>query len=150
LAATIDILPTLAHLTGYALSAERIIDGKNIWPLMAGEDGATTPHDAYYFYWGDGLHAFRSGDWKLHLPHSYRSLAGPPGRDGVPGGYEQAETDLALFNLREDVGERWDVSAEHPDVVEKMMQYVEAARNDLGDSQVKRKGKHLRPPGRIE
>jgi arylsulfatase A-like enzyme len=148
-ASTIDILPTLAYLVGYELPADYIIDGENIWPLMSGEKGAVSPHEAFYFYWGSGLHAVRSGDWKLHLPHSYRSLTGPPGRDGKPSGYSQKKTGLALFNLREDVGEQWDVSEQHPEIVEKMMQHVEAAREDLGDSLVKRKGKNVREPGRL-
>ena len=40
LTATIDMLPTLAHLAGTAAPSDRVIDGKNIWPLMAGAAGA--------------------------------------------------------------------------------------------------------------
>jgi len=149
LASTIDILPTLAYLSGYKLPKDYIIDGKNIWPLMNGEKGAVSPHEAFYFYWGTGLHAVRSGDWKLHLPHDYRSLKDRPGRDGLPGPYMQKQTGLALYNLREDVGEKYNVAEDHPEIVEKMMKYVEAARDDLGDSLVQRKGKNVREPGRL-
>ena len=149
-ASTIDIMPTVAHLTGYELPADYIIDGKNIWPLMSGQAGAKSPHDAFYFYWGAGLHAVRSGDWKLHLPHGYRSLDGPPGRDGTPSKYINRNTELALYNLREDVGEQYNVADQYPEVVEMLMKHVEAAREDLGDSQVKRKGKNVREPGRLK
>ena len=31
------------------------------------------------------LHAIRSGKWKLHFPHTYRSMIGrAPGKDGIP------------------------------------------------------------------
>jgi arylsulfatase A len=39
IASTIDILPTIASLTGTPLPECRVIDGKNIWPLMSGEKG---------------------------------------------------------------------------------------------------------------
>ena len=73
-AMTIDLLPTLAKLAGAPVPAERIIDGRDMWALMAGRPDAPAPHDALYFYWGGELHAVRSGRWKLHLPHPYASL----------------------------------------------------------------------------
>jgi len=71
LAATIDVLPTLARLAGAELPANRVIDGRDIWPLMSAQPRARTPHEVYYYYWGRELQALRSGQWKLHLPHSY-------------------------------------------------------------------------------
>jgi len=47
---SMDILPTVAKLAGTEAPADRIIDGKDIWPLMTAAAGATTPHDAYYYY----------------------------------------------------------------------------------------------------
>jgi len=55
--------------------------------LMLGTSaGAASPHDVLYFYWGQELHAVRSGRWKLHLPHPYQSLEAA-GADGAPGKY---------------------------------------------------------------
>ena len=34
---------------------------------------------------GDELQAVRAGRWKLHLPHEYLTVNGPPGEDGKPG-----------------------------------------------------------------
>lgn len=147
---TIDILPTIAGLIGSELPSERIVDGRDIWPLMAGEAEATSPHDALYFYWGNHLQAVRSGPWKLHLPHKYRTLAGRAGgKDGTPTRYEEQQIDRALYNLVEDIGETRDVSSEHPEVVQRMMQLVEQARADLGDSAVKRPGKNVRRAGKL-
>jgi arylsulfatase len=149
LAATIDILPTIAGLIGGELP-QHTIDGKDIWPLMSGRPGAKTPHDAWYYYWGNELQAVRSGDWKLHFPHDYRSLSGRPGRDGRPAGYSAARTELALYNLREDIGEKRDVKADHPDVVERLQQLAAQAREELGDAAGKRTGRGFRAPARIE
>ncbi len=150
-AMTIDILPTIARLIGAELPADRIIDGHDIWPLMAAEPDARSPHESLFFYWGKHLQAVRSGPWKLHLPHKYRSLNGRPGgKGGTPVRYDQNEIELALFNLVDDIGETRDVAKDHPKVVQRMLQFVEQARSDLGDSAVKRVGDNVRPAGRIK
>jgi arylsulfatase A-like enzyme len=149
LAATIDLLPTVARLAGAELPGDRIIDGKDIWPLMSGEPGAKSPHKAYYFYWGNELQAVRSGKWKLHFPHEYRSLKGEGGRGGTPGPYVQRRTGLALYNLEEDSGETTDVSTRYPDVVQRLYSLGDEARRDLGDSATKQTGANVRPPGRL-
>ncbi len=89
-AGTIDLLPTLARLAGAELP-DHTIDGKDIWPLLSGQDGAESPHEAYYMYYGRQLQAIRMGDWKLHFPHGYRTMAGRPGgKGGIPTKYSQA------------------------------------------------------------
>ena len=146
-AMTIDILPTVAKLIGAKLPDHRI-DGKDIWPLIAGDEGAASPHEAYYFYYGNELQAMRMGDWKLHFPHGYRTMAGRPGgTGGIPANYSQAKIGLELFNLRQDIGETRDLSAEHPDLVAKMQAMAEKVREDLGDG--KRKGSGVRPAGQL-
>jgi arylsulfatase A-like enzyme len=163
LAATIDVLPTVAHVAGVEeLPMPHAIDGKNIWPLMAGAAGSAggspsdektirTPHDAYYFYWGRELQAVRSGKWKLHFPHAYRSLDGRPGGTrGRPAEYVEKRTELALYNLETDVGETSNVAAEHPEVVARLRELADRAREELGDSATGQKGNGVRPPGRLE
>ncbi len=144
---TIDILPTVAKLIGAKLP-EHKIDGKDIWPLIAGEEGAQSPHEAYYFYYGKQLQAMRMGDWKLHFPHGYRTMAGRPGgTDGIPTSYSQAKIGLALFNLENDIGEENDVAADHPDIVKKMQTMADRMRADLGDGKIK--GSGVRAPGQL-
>ena len=53
-AMTIDILPTVAELIDAELP-EHPIDGENIWPLIAGEPGAKSPHEAYLFYYANNV-----------------------------------------------------------------------------------------------
>jgi len=148
-ASTIDILPTVAKLTGAKLPAHRI-DGKDIWPLMSGVPGAKSPHEAFFYYRGFGLEAVRSGNWKLHLPHSYRTLAGRQGgTGGQPAKYEQGKIGPALFDLAKDIGEQHDVSARHPEIVKRLMALAEEMRQDLGDSTKKMTGQNRRPPGHL-
>lgn len=147
-AMTIDLLPTLAKLAGAPVSAERIIDGRDMWPLMAGQPNAQAPHDALYFYWGSELHAVRSGKWKLHLPHPYQSLD-VAGNDGSPGRYARKEIPLSLFDLEKDAGETTSVADRNPAVVKRLLAYAERARDDLGDSLTKRVGRNVRPAGRM-
>lgn len=145
-AMTIDVLPTIAHLAQAELPAHRI-DGKNFWPLLAGERGARSPQDAYFIYWGNELQAVRSGPWKLHFAHSYVSPR-PPGRNARPGQYTNLNVSLSLFNLAKDPRELNDVASKHPAVVARLSSLADQARLDLGDSARKQPGAGLRPPGR--
>src|SRR5262245_27965650 len=94
MACSIDLLPTLANHIGAALPNHKI-DGSDIWSLFTGEANARNPHAAYFFYgvpfgsWsGAELEAVRTREWKLLVPHAYRTLAGrKPGMDGWPGEY---------------------------------------------------------------
>jgi arylsulfatase A-like enzyme len=140
-AMTIDILPTVARLIGARLPAHPI-DGLDIRSLMTGKEGARSPHDALYFYWNENLEAVRSGRWKMHLPHPYRTLGGKEGgKGGQPVKYEDASTKLALFDLVKDPGERQDVSAEHADVVARLKASARRFDNDMK--------RNSRKPGRL-
>ncbi len=146
-AMTIDVLPTAAHLTGSALPAHPI-DGRNIWPLIAGEVGAVSPQKAYYFYWGNSLQAVRSGQWKLHFAHNYRTLNGRRGgAGGIPAKYESAALEQSLFDLSSDPGEATNVAAQHPDVVRHLISLADLARTDLGDGE--KTGSGVRAAGKV-
>ncbi len=148
-AMTIDLLPTFAGLSGAALP-EHKIDGLDIWPLISGQPGAKCPHQAYYFYWERHLQAVRSGPWKLHFPHNYRTLAGKAGgKDGAPAPYAQTTTAQVLYNLETDPSETTDVSARHPEVVSKLIELANKARAELGDSATKQQGSGVRPAGLV-
>ena len=147
---SIDIFPTLARLASAPLPAHPI-DGRDIWPLLAGERGAKTPHEALYFYWGNELQGIRAGKWKLHFPHSYSTLAGRPGGSGgKPAKLQQERTVEALYDLEKDVGETTNVAAQHPEVVARLKALADQARDALGDSAQKKKGKGVRPAGQLK
>ena len=150
---TIDLLPTLAKLTG-AAPPEKPIDGLDIWPLLSRSPGAKNPHEGYGIWYAQNeLQSVVSGDgrWKLVLAHRYRTLAGRAGgRDGRPASYENADVAApALFELSRDLGETTDVAAAHSDVVQRLLAFAEKCRDDLGDSLTKRTGRGTREPGRV-
>eukprot|EP01031_Cornospumella_fuschlensis_P020585 gene20585-25241_t len=152
-AMTIDLLPTVAGLVGAELP-KHAIDGRDVWPLLAGKAGAKNPHEGYGLWYAQNeLQAVVSGDgrWKLMLAHRYRTLAGRAGgRDGVPAKYENTNvTAPSLYDLSQDVGEVNDVAASHPEVVQALLAFAEKCRSDLGDGLVKRVGAGNREPGRV-
>ncbi|MEA3478708.1 MAG: sulfatase-like hydrolase/transferase [Bacteroidota bacterium] len=145
---TIDVFPTVAAITGTQLPGNKI-DGMNILPLLRGEEGAQSTHEALYFYYGRKLNAVRSGKWKLHLPHGYQTLNGRPGgMDGERVFYEHARIDTALYDMENDREERHNVAEAHPEVVERLAAYAKEIIRQLGDGTVQ--GEEVRPPGYIE
>ena len=136
IAVTMDLLPTFAHLAGTQPPTDRIIDGKNIWPLISGQPNAGSPHEAFYYYQIDQLQAVRSGKWKLHLP-----LKPKKRHWGKP----ITEAPLALYDLENDIAEKNNLAQHHPNVVKHLLALAEKARSDLGD--LDRKGENIRPAG---
>jgi len=147
LASTIDILPTLAEITGTRLP-EHKIDGVSILPILMGDKEAEPRKYFYYYYHDNNLEAVRMGQWKLVFPHDHRSYENVlPGHDGFPGPYSQGKAEYALYNLRRDPGERYDVKKQHPDLLDELEKIAEQARDELGDNLTGREGNNRRPRG---
>ena len=134
---TMDVLPTFAMLAGTRPPQDRIIDGKDIWPLLSRQT-TKSPYDAFYYYYGPQLQAVRSGRWKLILPLEERWTS-------VPG--KTARSSAELYDLQNDIGSTANVAADHPGVVRRLIALAEKAREDLGDW--KHPGKGQRPVGRV-
>jgi arylsulfatase A len=138
LATMMDWLPTFAKLAGARLP-ERVIDGQDIGPILAGRPGAKSPHEAFFCYHMDQLQAVRSGKWKLYLPLE-KKLTNLRG--------DSAPTAARLVDVLDDPGETKDVAERFPDVVKHLTAYAAKGRTDLGD--LGRPGLRERPPGRVE
>ncbi|PWJ53369.1 arylsulfatase [Dyadobacter jejuensis] len=151
LMAAMDILPTIASLTGAALPTKKI-DGISMAGLIKGEEAISPRKNFLYYYRRNNLEAVRQGDWKLVFEHAGRSYEGQlPGKDGMPGpAPENHLFPKALYHLTRDPGERYDVLEQNPDIVKELEALAEEARTDLGDDLQKRKGKNVRPIGRVE
>jgi arylsulfatase A len=117
-----DILPTLVKLGGGQLPTDRKLDGGDIWPLLADDAGAKSPHEAFYYYRGLKLEAVRVGEWKLHLANG------------------------ALFNLQTDAGESKDVAAANAEVVNRLRAVADLMKDDLGLEGI---GPGCRPLGKV-
>ena len=130
-------------------AADDRIDGRDIWPLLvqparcadrrtrrSTSTGATSCRPC--------AAATGSCTCRIRIGRSTTS-----GRDGTPGKFVRKELPLSLFDLDKDPGESTNVAEQHPDVVKKLMEYVERAREDLGDSLTGRVGKNVRPAGKL-
>lgn len=148
---TIDILPTIAALTGAKLP-EKKIDGKNIWDIWTGES-TESPHEAYYYYYHvNELHGVRYQNWKMYFPHRYRTLNGRPGgTNGEPVNYDYNTIDqIELYDLSKDISETTDVAADHPEVVAKIKSLADGMRAELGDKLYDQVGVGNRPIGKVK
>ena len=144
MATQMDFLPTLARFAGASLST-RAIDGKDITDLLLAKPGAVSPHERFFYYVGDRLHAVRSGKWKLKVPTvlaeefaGYLQIENP-----------DTEIPRALYDLEADPAEQKSVLAHHPEVAERLQAMIESAREDLGDARRKVTGKNVRPVGKV-
>jgi len=136
LGCAIDLLPTLAGITEGVLS-ENKIDGIDISSLLYG-DFESAPRESILYYLGrNNLNAVRKGNWKLVLPHTYRSYDTEPGNDGYGG--KRIKTlveEPELYNMMRDPGEQYNVIEYHPEKATEIMAIVEEARKELGDLNV--------------
>ena len=150
LASTIDILPTIAAITHTELPNKKI-DGVSILPILQGDKNASPRKTFLYYYRRNSLEAVRIDNWKLVLEHPSRSyLHQLPGMNGFPGPTpEDIPMPMALYDLRRDPGENYDVKELHPEIMKKLLALAEEARVDLGDDLQKRIGANNRAVGKI-
>ena len=77
----------------------------DVLPTLTGQGGQKRHEFLYWEYpSGPGHQAVRMGDWK-----------------GFRTGLKQGKTDLQLYNLATDVGEKEDVAAKHPEIAGKIL-----------------------------
>jgi len=99
-----DMMPTFAELAGVPVPEPT--DGVSILPTLLAR-GEQRQHE--YLYWElRNDRAVRVGNWKA----------------------VQTNTGLELFNLREDLAEKNNVAAQHPEMVEKTRAIIEMAHRD--------------------
>ncbi|CAH0995501.1 N-acetylgalactosamine-6-O-sulfatase [Emticicia aquatica] len=151
LTSTLDILPTLAKICGTKLSDNKI-DGIDILPILKGNLSNSPRKYFYYYYANNELRAVRRDNWKLVLPHKngqgYETML--PGVNGFPGKYAKVDVPMALYDLRRDSGEEYDVQTLNPEIVAELQEVAETARQDLGDNLTKISGKNNRLSGKID
>ena len=118
---TIDLLPTIARLTGATVPTDRGIDGKDISEMLL--SGGESPHTHLYLETG----GVRRGEWKL-VTYKARPEKGA-----------NATFHAELYDLEKDFGETTDFADQHPEIVEHLQQALTAHIDYLS--------RHTRPPG---
>jgi arylsulfatase A-like enzyme len=114
---SMDLYPTLLDLLGLPPRPDRHRDGVSLLPVLRG--APSLDREALYWHfphyhgstWTPGA-AIRAGDWKLIEFYEY----------------ETAE----IYNLAEDLGESRELSAEHPEKKEQLLDLLHSWQKELG------------------
>jgi len=99
-AMNIDLFTTSLAIAGVPIPDDRVIDGRNLLPLLRGKS-LETPHEALFFYRRGELQAVRVGKWKYYRER--RLWMYPPGKKGP-----------WLINTEEDPYESYDAALHYP------------------------------------
>jgi len=114
LVSTLDILPTIAGMTGSKLPKDRKIDGLNASALLV-DKAAKSPRDEMLYYDGHGnLEGIRKGKWKLLIKKR-----------------KENPTNVMLFDLHQDVGEKSNLAQANQDVVDELSTRMKTLGNEV-------------------
>jgi arylsulfatase A-like enzyme len=116
----IDFLASLASFTGRKLQANDAPDSFDVLSALLGKSSLGRDHLVEHA----GTLSFIKGSWKYIEPSDGAKIARNVnielGNDPQP----------QLYNLENDLGERHNLAAEHPEMVEKLASLLEKIRND--------------------
>ena len=113
LGTTMDMLPTICSLANAKLPDDRIYDGYNLEPVLLGT--GPDPRDVVFYYRAQEVYALRKGAYKAHFitqleyGSKIKTIHNPP----------------LLFNLDTDPSEKYNIAAEHPEIIEEIRQVLE-------------------------
>ena len=130
---TMDVFPTCIKLAGGKVPTDRVIDGVDISPALLGT--GPSPRETMFFYRGTKLYAVRHGQFKAHFIT----------RPAYGAGKAQEHAPPLLYNLGHDPGEKFNLSAKHPEVIARIRRIAEAHRRQMtpGEPQL---GKRIGQP----
>jgi len=134
-AINLDLFPTFLGLAGLSLPSDRITDGRDLWPVLAGERADVGERPLFFFHDYD-VEALRAGPWKYIDRNSHYVWPTPldkadtpagkilTGRDYRPPGSAQSVPTLGtwplLYDLRRDPAEAYNLAETHPQVTEEL------------------------------
>ena len=113
LGATLDILPTIASITGAQLPEDKHLDGFDLLPVLSGK--AKSKRDHFIYYRKDEIYAVRKNEYKLHYITEECYQANNNRQDlSVP----------LLYHINADPSEKYNLGADFPSIVEEINQLV--------------------------
>ena len=131
----IDVLPTLLELAGVSAPSvvgdvqQMSLDGVSLVEML-GDAGAPDPRRSQYFEcWGS--RAMYEDGWKVVTNHVNQLTHAE--RDLIAGSHDFHDDHWHLFDTRTDVAENHDVSANHPEIRDRLVArwFEEAERNGV-------------------
>lgn len=105
LACSMDLFNTCLTLAGAPIPSDRIIDGVDMTPLLLGKGPSRRNRVIYYN--GNQVYAIRKGPYKAHFTTYSGYGTDTPETHDPP----------LLFHLPNDPGERFNLAADHPEVI---------------------------------
>lgn len=109
---SIDVMPTVCASINAKLSTDRIYDGKNMLPILTGKSEGPL-HEMLFWDDGNVQWAVREDDWKL---------------------LKNRKGQIELYNLKNDLCEKKDLSKKHPDILERLHKAYKEWKAKMGRS----------------
>jgi arylsulfatase A-like enzyme len=119
---TIDLAASFASLTGQTPAADGCLDSLNVLDALLGKPGAKGRESLLQQDNGSGNFGLRAGPWKLVRLEKR-------GKSQAVVSKDEATLPIAqhtLYNLNDDPSEKTDVSAVHPEVLERLVSQLDA------------------------
>jgi arylsulfatase A-like enzyme len=116
---TMDIFPTFCKLAGVEVPADRVYDGNDISAALFGT--GHTGRDVVFYYRGSRIFAVRKGPYKAHF-----ITKSAYGRDD-----EMQHDPPLLYHLEHDPSELYNITDQHPGVIEDIRTEIENHRQTL-------------------
>lgn len=120
LGSTLDLLPTIASLTGAKVPDDRPIDGFDLMPVLTKK--APSPRDHFIYYRLQDIYAVRNKDYKAHFItetcytlDNQRTILDEP----------------LLYQINEDPSEKYNRAATHPKALQKLVDLAEKYKNSV-------------------
>ncbi len=107
---SVDWAPTLTKLAGCDLKEDPKWDGRDIWPVITGEE-QTDPERTFFWNFRGRSFAAMQNQWKL-----------------VQNDADEAPDALELYNLAEDPRETTDLAADKPERVQQLLEIITTER----------------------
>jgi arylsulfatase A-like enzyme len=119
LGSTLDLMATVAAITGGELPSDRTLDSYDLSDVLL--RGGKSPRQEMFFWANAQLHAVRVGPWKLHVK----------AREPVNYGKEAQLAAPELYHLERDISEKFNVADKHPEVVESLLRKIDEHRASI-------------------
>lgn len=133
MATTMDLLPTFCALSGTELPDDRVYDGYDLSPLLRGT--GKSGRETVFYYRGQQVYAVRKGDYKAHFITQLEY--------GNPTAHPVTQPEVALvntpkvleipllYNVNVDPGERFNIAADHPEIIAEIREVMEAHKASI-------------------
>lgn len=130
-ASTMDVLPTVFALAGEPLPTGRTLDGRDLRSYLNPVLWTNGVPEFTYIYAGgvnwNTIYGARKGAWKIHTALYSQT--------GDNYGFSASLSNPLLFNVEQDVGERWNQAALQPAKVAELKQLISTFNNSVAAEQ---------------